>query len=162
MLGYPLIRPSNYVIQLTHTFSPTIVNDLRGGINRSALHHYQNGTCPLSTANGLSGTACASVPPFDSPSDSQLDEEIGTTIDGYICDLHHSMFPKPHSSPVRQPAEVCLAMRRVPTLFPTAKKRRTDGRCRCTAGARSGESFHLRRPRTAHYREPRRLRDRSP
>ena len=40
----PLIRPSNYVVQLTHIFSPTIINDLRGGINRSALHHYQNGT----------------------------------------------------------------------------------------------------------------------
>ena len=82
-LDNPLIRPSNYVVQLTHTFSPTIINELRGGINRSALHHYQNGTCPLSTANGLPGTACASVPPFDGPSDSQLDEEVGTTIDGY-------------------------------------------------------------------------------
>jgi hypothetical protein len=79
----PLIRPSNYVVQLTHAFSPAVINELRGGINRSALHHYQNGTCPPSTANGLAGTACASVPPFDSPSDSQLDEEVGTTIDGY-------------------------------------------------------------------------------
>jgi outer membrane receptor protein involved in Fe transport len=82
-LDNPLIRPSNYVVQLTHTFSPSIINELRGGINRSALHHYQNGTCPQSTANGLPGTACASVPPFDGPSDSQLDEEVGTTIDGY-------------------------------------------------------------------------------
>ncbi len=80
----PLIRPSNYVVQLTHTFSPTIINELRGGINRSALHHYQNGTCPQSTANGLAGTICADVSgPFDSPSDSQLDEEVGTTIDAY-------------------------------------------------------------------------------
>ena len=79
----PLIRPSNYVVQLTHIFSPTIINELRGGINRSALHHYANGTCPQSTANGLAGTACASVPPFDGPTDSQLDEEVGTTIDGY-------------------------------------------------------------------------------
>ena len=69
---------------MTHTFSPTIINELRGGINRSALHHYQNGTCPLSAAaNGLPGTICAGVPPFDSPSDSQLDAEVGTTIDGY-------------------------------------------------------------------------------
>ncbi len=83
-LDNPLIRPSNYVVQLTHTFSPAVINELRGGINRSALHHYQNGTCPLSAAaNGLPGTACASVPPFDSPSDSQLDTEVGTTIDGY-------------------------------------------------------------------------------
>ncbi len=48
-LDNPLIRPSNYVVQLTHTFSPTIINELRGGINRSALHHYQNGTCPQSS-----------------------------------------------------------------------------------------------------------------
>ena len=79
----PLIRPSNYVVQLTHVFSPTIINELRGGINRSALHHYQNGTCPLSAANGLPGDVCASVDPFDGPSNSQLDEEVGTTIDGY-------------------------------------------------------------------------------
>ena len=83
-LDNPLIRPSNYVVQLTHTFSPTIINELRGGINRSALHHYQNGTCPQSTANGLPGTICADVSgPFDTPSDSQLDTEVGTTIDGY-------------------------------------------------------------------------------
>jgi hypothetical protein len=80
----PLIRPSNYVVQLTHTFSPTIVNELRGGINRSALHHHFNGTCPLSAAaNGLPGDVCAIVPPFDSPSNNQLDTEVGTTIDGY-------------------------------------------------------------------------------
>jgi hypothetical protein len=83
-LDNPLIRPSNYVVQLSHTFSPTIINELRGGINRSALHHYQNGTCPLSAAgNGLPGTICASVPPFDGPSDSQLDTEVGTTLDVY-------------------------------------------------------------------------------
>ncbi len=81
----PLIRPSNYVAQLTHVFSPTIINELRGGINRSALHHYQNGTCPLSmAANGLPGTICADVSgPFDIPQDNQLDEEVGTTIDAY-------------------------------------------------------------------------------
>ena len=84
-LDNPLIRPSNYVVQLTHTFSPTIINELRGGINRSALHHYQNGTCPLSmAANGLPGTICADVSgPFDTPSDSQLDTEVGTTLDVY-------------------------------------------------------------------------------
>src|SRR5690348_14955740 len=79
----PLLRPSNYVVQLTHVFSPTIINEARGGINRSALHHFQIGTCPASTANGLPGNVCASVPPFDSPSNSQLDLEVGTTIDGY-------------------------------------------------------------------------------
>ncbi len=81
----PPIRPTNYVVQLTHTFTPSIINELRGGINRSAVHHYQTGTCPLSAAgNGLPGTICADVSgPFDNPSDSQLDTEVGTTIDGY-------------------------------------------------------------------------------
>ncbi|HEV2173291.1 MAG TPA: carboxypeptidase-like regulatory domain-containing protein, partial [Nitrospira sp.] len=79
----PQIRPSNYVIQLTHIFSPTIINEARGGINRSALHHFQFGTCPASTANGLPGDVCPSVDPFDGPSNSQLDLEVGTTIDGY-------------------------------------------------------------------------------
>jgi hypothetical protein len=84
--GYdePLIRPSNYVAQLTHVFSPTIVNELRGGINRSAMHHWFYGTCPSSTpSNGESGTVCPQVPPFSSTSTNDLDEEVGTTIDGY-------------------------------------------------------------------------------
>jgi len=84
--GYdePLIRPSNYVAQLTHVFSATIVNELRGGINRSAMHHWFYGTCPSSTPfNGQPGTVCPQVPPFSSTSTNNLDEEVGTTIDGY-------------------------------------------------------------------------------
>lgn len=79
----PLIRPSNMVIQLTHVFSPTIVNEVRGGFNRSALHHYQYGTSPLSTDNGEPGYVGVSVSGFDSPSTHSLDTEVGTTIDGY-------------------------------------------------------------------------------
>lgn len=84
--GYdePLIRPSNYVAQLTHVFSPNIVNEVRGGINRSAMHHWFYGTCPSSTPfNGESGTVCPQVPPFSGTSTNDLDEEVGTTIDGY-------------------------------------------------------------------------------
>src|SRR2546426_843461 len=79
----PRIRPSNYVVQLTHVFSPTLVNELRGGINRSALHHFQFGTSPLSTDNGEPGTVAASVSVFDGPSTDSLDTEAGTTIDEY-------------------------------------------------------------------------------
>ncbi|HXA07044.1 MAG TPA: TonB-dependent receptor [Bryobacteraceae bacterium] len=79
----PLIRPSNLVIQLTHVFSPTIVNEVRGGFNRSALHHYQNGTSPLSTNNGEPGYVAVSVSGFDGPNSNYLDTEVGTTIDGY-------------------------------------------------------------------------------
>ncbi len=79
----PLIRPSNLVVQLTHVFSPTIVNELRGGFNRSALHHFFNGTSPLSTDNGEPGFVGVSVSGFDTPNATSLDEEVGTTIDGY-------------------------------------------------------------------------------
>jgi hypothetical protein len=79
----PLIRPSNMVIQLTHVFSPTIVNEVRGGFNRSAMHHWQYGTSPLSTDNGEPGYVGVSVSGFDTPSTNSLDTEVGTTIDGY-------------------------------------------------------------------------------
>jgi len=80
----PLLRPSNYVVQLTHTFSPTVVNELRGGVNRSAMHHYFYGTSPFLT-NTVNGPASVgvSVSGFDSPSETSLDEEIGTTLDVY-------------------------------------------------------------------------------
>jgi Carboxypeptidase regulatory-like domain len=79
----PLIRTSNYVVQLTHLFSPTVINELRAGVNRSAMHHYFFGTSPLmDTLNGPAYVG-ASVSGFDSPSQNSLDEEIGTTIDAY-------------------------------------------------------------------------------
>jgi carboxypeptidase family protein len=80
----PYIRPSNYVVQLTHTFSPAVVNELRGGVNRSAMHHYFYGTSPFLT-NTVNGPASVgvSVSGFDSPSETSLDEEIGTTLDVY-------------------------------------------------------------------------------
>jgi hypothetical protein len=79
----PVVRPSNLVIQLTHIFTPTVVNELRGGFNRSAMHHYQFGTSPLSTANGQPGYVGVNVSGFDQPSTNSLDTEVGTTIDGY-------------------------------------------------------------------------------
>jgi hypothetical protein len=79
----PRVRPSNMVLQLTHVFSPTVVNELRGGFNRSAMHHYQFGTSPLSTANGEPGYVGVNVSGFDQPSTNSLDTEVGTTIDGY-------------------------------------------------------------------------------
>ncbi len=79
----PRIRPTNLVVQLTHVFSPTVLNEVRGGFNRSALHHYFTGTSPLSTANGEPGYVGVSVSGFDDPSATSLDEEIGTTLDAY-------------------------------------------------------------------------------
>jgi hypothetical protein len=77
------IRPSNLVVQLTHTFTPTIVNEIRGGFNRSAMHHYFYGTGPLSTANGEPGYVAADVSGFDTPDATALDVEVGTTLDVY-------------------------------------------------------------------------------
>jgi hypothetical protein len=77
------IRPSNLVVELTHTFSPTVVNELRGGFNRSAMHHYYYGTGPLSTANGEPGYVAADVSGFDTPDATALDVEVGTTLDVY-------------------------------------------------------------------------------
>ena len=77
------IRPSNLVVQLTHTFSPTVINEIRGGFNRSAMHHYFYGTGPLSTANGEPGYVAANVSGFDSPDATALDVEVGTTLDAY-------------------------------------------------------------------------------
>ncbi len=50
----PLIRPSELCCPVNAPFSPTIINELRGGVNRSAMHHYQFGTSPsiTTTANG--------------------------------------------------------------------------------------------------------------
>ena len=80
----PLIRLHNYVGQLTHLFSRTVVNEFRGGVNRSAMHHYFFGTSPLMT-NTVDGPAYVgvSVSGFDTPSQNSLDEEVGTTIDAY-------------------------------------------------------------------------------
>jgi hypothetical protein len=79
----PLIRTSNLLLQLTHTFSPKVVNEVRGGFNRSAMHHYFYGTSPTSTINGQVTSIGVSVAGFDDPSETSLDEEVGTTIDAY-------------------------------------------------------------------------------
>ena len=79
----PFIRTSNYVVQLTHTFSSNFVNELRAGVNRSAMHHYFYGTSPLmNTANGPAYVG-VSVSGFDTPDENSLDEEVGTTYDVY-------------------------------------------------------------------------------
>src|SRR5207302_11312500 len=76
----PRIRPNNIAVQLNHVFSPTLINEFRVGMNRSALHHYQFGTSPLSTDNGESGTVAVSVSCFDGPSTDSRDTDVGTTI----------------------------------------------------------------------------------
>ena len=70
------IRPSNFVLDLTHIFSPTVVNDAKVGMNRSAFYHPTQGIVPVNV----------SVPGFDDLSAAALDEEVGTTF-SWIDDL---------------------------------------------------------------------------
>jgi hypothetical protein len=71
------IRPSNLALQLSHVFSPRIINEVRAGMNRSAFHHLVIGTSPVTVS---------SVPPFDDVSQNQLDLEVGTTFN-YLDNL---------------------------------------------------------------------------
>jgi hypothetical protein len=71
------IRPSNLVLQLMHVFSPTVINEAKVGMNRSAFHHPVIGTAPVTVS---------SVPGFDDLSGNSLDLEVGTTF-SYIDNL---------------------------------------------------------------------------
>ena len=64
------IRPSNLVLQLLHVFSPTIINETKVGMNRSAFVHRVVGIFPEDI----------SAPGFDDLPNGALDEEIGTTF----------------------------------------------------------------------------------
>ncbi len=64
------IRPSNLVLGLLHVFSPTVINEAKTGMNRSAYVHPVVGVFPQ----------LVSVPGFDDLPNSTLDEEIGTTF----------------------------------------------------------------------------------
>ncbi len=70
------IRPSNLALELMHIFSPTVINEARAGMNRSAYHHPVVGQVP----------ANISVPGFDDLSANSLDEEVGTSF-SYIDTL---------------------------------------------------------------------------
>ncbi len=64
------IRPSNLALQLMHIFSPSVINETRAGMNRSAYHHPTVGQVP----------ANVTVPGFDDLSANALDVEVGTTF----------------------------------------------------------------------------------
>ena len=71
-------RPTNTVIALLHTFSPTLINETKFGVNRANYHNWSYGIAPVSVSvssasfSGLSGTS--------------LDTEVGTTF-SYIDNL---------------------------------------------------------------------------
>src|SRR5207237_1751604 len=45
------IRPSNLAVQLTHIFSPNILNEVKAGMNRSAFHHPVTGSAPVAVSS---------------------------------------------------------------------------------------------------------------
>jgi Carboxypeptidase regulatory-like domain/TonB dependent receptor len=69
-------RPTNVVLQYQHIFSPTLVNEVKFGLNRANYHNFGYGTSPVAV----------SVPGFDGVSDTSLDTEVGTTF-SYIDNL---------------------------------------------------------------------------
>jgi hypothetical protein len=70
------ISPSNFTVQLQKVFSPTLIDEVKFGVNRSAYVHRTVGNAPLDV----------SAPGFDGLSGNALDEEIGTTF-SYIDNL---------------------------------------------------------------------------
>src|SRR5207244_10067771 len=52
-------------------------------VKRPARHDHFTGTSPLSTINGVPTANGVSVSGFDDPSETSLDEEVGTTLDVY-------------------------------------------------------------------------------
>lgn len=64
------IRPSNLALQLMHIFTPTVINEARAGMNRSAFHHPVVGLVPVTV----------SVPGFDDLNSNALDVEVGTSF----------------------------------------------------------------------------------
>ena len=68
--------PTNVVLQFQHIFSPTIINEIKFGLNRANYHAFGYGTAPVAVSPG----------PFDGVSDTSLDTEVGTTF-SYIDNL---------------------------------------------------------------------------
>jgi hypothetical protein len=68
--------PQNLVLQFQHIFSPTLINEVKFGLNRANYHNWTYGTSPISMTTAS----------FDGLSDNTLDSEIGTTF-SYIDNL---------------------------------------------------------------------------
>ncbi|HWZ32317.1 MAG TPA: TonB-dependent receptor [Bryobacteraceae bacterium] len=68
--------PTNFVLQYQRIISPTVINEVKFGLNRANYHNFGYGTSPVAV----------SVPGFDGVSDTSLDTEVGTTF-SYIDNL---------------------------------------------------------------------------
>ncbi|MBV8810053.1 MAG: TonB-dependent receptor [Acidobacteriaceae bacterium] len=68
-------RPQNYVLSLSHVFSPTVFNEIKFGVNRSPFHNPQVSVFPLAV----------NLANFEPLNNNNTDNEVGTTW-GYIDD----------------------------------------------------------------------------
>jgi hypothetical protein len=62
--------PTNVVLQYQRIVSPTVVNEVKFGVNRANYHSWGYGTSPVAVSPGA----------FDGVSDTSLDTEVGTTF----------------------------------------------------------------------------------
>src|SRR5215469_14784115 len=71
-------HPQNYAISLTHTFSPTVFNEFKFGLNRAPFHNPQVGA--------FSQNYSVATDNFEGLNNNSTDHEVGTTF-GYIDNL---------------------------------------------------------------------------
>lgn len=71
-------HPQNYALSLTHTFSPSVFNELKFGLNRAPFHNPQVGA--------FSQNYSVSTDNFEGLNNNSTDNEVGTTF-GYIDNL---------------------------------------------------------------------------
>src|SRR5499426_420727 len=62
--------PTNVVLQLQHSFSPSTINEWKFGFNRANFHNFSIGTAPLDV----------SIEGFDDVTGTSLDTEVGNTF----------------------------------------------------------------------------------
>ncbi len=70
--------PTNAVIALQHIFSPTLINEVKAGVNRANYHNYSYGIAPVAVS--------VSSASFSGLTNTSLDTEVGTTF-SYIDNL---------------------------------------------------------------------------
>jgi hypothetical protein len=64
--------PTNIVLQFQRIISPSMINEVKVGMNRANYHNWTYGTVPVAVSPG----------DFDGLSDTALDTEVGTSISG--------------------------------------------------------------------------------
>ena len=71
-LQQEITHPANYVVSLLHTFSPSVFNEVKFGINRAPFHNPQVGVVP--------GDFAVNTDNFEPLNNNNTDNEVGTTL----------------------------------------------------------------------------------